>query len=756
MRRIIRSSIAGAIPSPTELGVAQLGVNLADRILYTKDENGQVISVGGGSGGGGGSVYAIISDTAPTAPTNGMIWVDTSVEPEVLNIWGQVEGVWYQWETDSLEIPERKIYITGISAVGGGTVNVTTNGFGEVIAFETADQYVNVTIRCISDETYIPEVKVGLLVGNSETPTDEVTISSGLNLSHGYWVDTIQVDVTNLASGGSIIATHSNGSTAEASAVVSDSPVITSNFIGGSNIYPNAANGQTHFKQNDSMEIDVVSTQALSSITIINGSGTDNALQPKTVNNPSGGQVGNEFIYTVPVNANSTGQGERTYSVSAKNLAGFTSNIYTTSSEAVQADGVTFIRYDNVRPNGSFDAAQIFENGVLQTRTAMVDEPNEEARIDFITNTNAYDDESLYEYTFTSGQDFDIVDPTDPSNPKVCTLKTGFNTYRVTGTNLSVTIFKPQNQTSRTISTLIPIVAEAPQLTFTFDARFPSGGLGVADPSFYQPTAFEGGVGNMTNDSPSIGAPQSYTIRVDSNQPLTNFSIDPQAGYGVLGGTWQPSNGNTRWTNTLIVNDTDTSVPPDGVSDGSLRGAAQFHNLQGMNQGNVDLSSTSPINYEQELADAGELDYYIGGFITRKFRIFRNDASRCFDLGVPVSDINKVTATVTSLGNQSMTYSDTLTYDDSTERGVFGFTIMNRELRYRIVDDSGNPLPPTDPDYVDLTSTNNLTTDFGANVVDFSDPARVVQPEDRYFFWLNDFFWTSSSVDIVITLEEEE
>jgi len=37
-------------PKVSEIGVAELAVNLEDRKLYTKDHHGNVISVGGGSG----------------------------------------------------------------------------------------------------------------------------------------------------------------------------------------------------------------------------------------------------------------------------------------------------------------------------------------------------------------------------------------------------------------------------------------------------------------------------------------------------------------------------------------------------------------------------------------------------------------------------------------------------------------------------------------------------------------------------------
>jgi len=38
-------------PKASELQKAELVVNLTDRVIYTKDQNGDVISVGGGGGG---------------------------------------------------------------------------------------------------------------------------------------------------------------------------------------------------------------------------------------------------------------------------------------------------------------------------------------------------------------------------------------------------------------------------------------------------------------------------------------------------------------------------------------------------------------------------------------------------------------------------------------------------------------------------------------------------------------------------------
>ena len=53
------SATAGAVPTPDQLRAAELAINLADLALYTKDHNGNVVPIGGGSPGAPGGSYSL-------------------------------------------------------------------------------------------------------------------------------------------------------------------------------------------------------------------------------------------------------------------------------------------------------------------------------------------------------------------------------------------------------------------------------------------------------------------------------------------------------------------------------------------------------------------------------------------------------------------------------------------------------------------------------------------------------------------------
>jgi len=63
-----KSSVAGNAPATTQLEQAELAINLADRKIYTKDGNNAVVTLSGN----------FIGSTAPTAPSEGDLWYDTT------------------------------------------------------------------------------------------------------------------------------------------------------------------------------------------------------------------------------------------------------------------------------------------------------------------------------------------------------------------------------------------------------------------------------------------------------------------------------------------------------------------------------------------------------------------------------------------------------------------------------------------------------------------------------------------------------
>jgi hypothetical protein len=66
-----RSSVANRVPLATDLVAGELAVNLTDKLLYTKDAAGNVITVGDGGGGGGSGTVTGVTATAPVVSSGG-------------------------------------------------------------------------------------------------------------------------------------------------------------------------------------------------------------------------------------------------------------------------------------------------------------------------------------------------------------------------------------------------------------------------------------------------------------------------------------------------------------------------------------------------------------------------------------------------------------------------------------------------------------------------------------------------------------
>lgn len=66
-----RSSVANRVPLATDLVAGELAVNLTDKLLYTKDAAGNVITVGDGGGAGGGGTVTGVTATAPVVSSGG-------------------------------------------------------------------------------------------------------------------------------------------------------------------------------------------------------------------------------------------------------------------------------------------------------------------------------------------------------------------------------------------------------------------------------------------------------------------------------------------------------------------------------------------------------------------------------------------------------------------------------------------------------------------------------------------------------------
>lgn len=75
-----KSAVAGKVPQAADLEIGEVAINMADRILYFKDFNGEVKSIKGESSGGGGGVEIVISTDEPESPYEGMFWAQPILE----------------------------------------------------------------------------------------------------------------------------------------------------------------------------------------------------------------------------------------------------------------------------------------------------------------------------------------------------------------------------------------------------------------------------------------------------------------------------------------------------------------------------------------------------------------------------------------------------------------------------------------------------------------------------------------------------
>ena len=61
-----KSTVVGQVPEPTDLNIGELAVDTADRKLYTKHSDGNVVLIG---------TFITISPTAPKNPSVNDLWI---------------------------------------------------------------------------------------------------------------------------------------------------------------------------------------------------------------------------------------------------------------------------------------------------------------------------------------------------------------------------------------------------------------------------------------------------------------------------------------------------------------------------------------------------------------------------------------------------------------------------------------------------------------------------------------------------------
>jgi hypothetical protein len=110
----LRSSVAGKLPQPADIDVGQIAINFndGDPFLSIKDSAGAVRRLGGSS----------VGNTAPGAPTDGALWVDTSVNPPVLKIYDLTNTAWIDASPDATTSIKGIVQLADATAIAAGTV----------------------------------------------------------------------------------------------------------------------------------------------------------------------------------------------------------------------------------------------------------------------------------------------------------------------------------------------------------------------------------------------------------------------------------------------------------------------------------------------------------------------------------------------------------------------------------------------------------------------------------------------------------
>jgi hypothetical protein len=73
--KLKRSATPSAVPSTAQLDLGEIAINTYDGKLYIKKDDGTASVIEVGAGGGGG---VEVSDTAPSSPSAGDLWFDST------------------------------------------------------------------------------------------------------------------------------------------------------------------------------------------------------------------------------------------------------------------------------------------------------------------------------------------------------------------------------------------------------------------------------------------------------------------------------------------------------------------------------------------------------------------------------------------------------------------------------------------------------------------------------------------------------
>lgn len=259
-------------------------------------------------------------------------------------------------------------------------------------------------------------------------------------------------------------------------------------------------------------------------------------------------------------------------------------------------------------------------------------------------------------YTDNNTNQLSIADSTSYTQSKSVTATA--LTYNISTTNYKIQATRAANDAVTSKTTTVNIASVDPELQVSIT----KGGSSVS---------------KLRSGGTAASIQQSYDVTVTSNQRLLLFDMDAATGYGSLSNNnWTSSLNGTKWSNSVVVSDTDN------------KGVASWDNVQATNIAARQVDENQITSGEQ---------YELAGFVTRS--VTYPVGSRTAAIGANVVQASNVQA--------SETLGGTYTFDSSIANGATLNTSLGNGVnvsgKFTIVDSSN-------------TSVVNLTGDTWFNL----------------------------------------
>lgn len=404
--------------------------------------------------------------------------------------------------------------------------------------------------------------------------------------SGGYYRGTVNITlVGTVVLAAALTPENVDGAKDSADVTLASPPVIsTANFTGA---YPTGPGGlQTELKLNDPFSVYVAADKSFDRVEVYDygaGQASVTAVAPGTST-------------TVPMSTANRGTTPQALPARVRvrdTVTGAWSSTRDTNTGGGTVDGVNLVWLNNLFPSGSITG---------------VNYPGAQAalkNVEFATVNNTAANYNSIAYSDPTGAQLTINSPSVFEAAKVVTCRDP-GIYNGATTNFSYLLTRNANGAQTTVNGVVVIADVAPTITVsTPAARLRSGG----------------------NNGTSV---QSYTITLQSNQPLLNaptLNADSGGNRGTFSGSW--SGGPSNWTRSLQVSE----LVPDEKGTFTWEG----------------LVATGLAGLVQNTVGSGG-SYTLGGFVARDltFAAYATTTS----LGTSVETFSKLTAGIFTATNQ--------------------------------------------------------------------------------------------------------